>query len=144
MYIGRRLALYWEEKFDEPENNKSTGKDSPKGILFIDPPFADITLSDGFWENLNNKFNTMFDMAEEEELDKSILPKIVDEIKQFSAKKYHNQTGYYEVKVGVRVQPEREEIIKKIAFEEFKHSIDKLCDFLLEANRKNKDVIVML
>jgi len=140
---GRWLTICWEDKFDELANIKRTEKDLHKGVLFIAPPFAEITLSDGFWVSLNNRFGTMFDMAEEEEIENSILPNMVNEMKQLKNRKY-NQTGYYEIKVGVQVQPEKKEIIKKISFEEFKNSIDKLCGFFLDAYHRNKNVIVIL
>ncbi len=104
------LTMCWEEKFDELENVKLNDKDIYEGIMLIKPPFADLTLSDGFWQNLNNRFEKMFDMSEEEEIEASILPYIINEIMLFSKNRY-NKNGNYEIKIGTQFRPEKKRFL---------------------------------
>jgi hypothetical protein len=139
----RWLTICWEDKFDELENIKLNDKDVYEGILLIKPPFADITLSDGFWQNLNNKFGKMFDMGEEEEIEANILPDIITEITLFSKTQY-SKKGNYEVKIGTQLQPEKKEIFENISFDELREIIKKIGEFLLDADTKKKNITVML
>ena len=136
-------AIYWEEKFNEDIDDNLSYYNQYEGILFIEPPFAEITLSDGFWDELNRKYDTLFDFAEEEELNAEIIPDIVKEIKNISKTKY-NKSGNYEVVVGYKLGEQKKEIKLATTYEKLNEIINKLCEFLIEAHKKNKNIIIML
>ncbi|MCP4180772.1 MAG: hypothetical protein GY756_23680, partial [bacterium] len=84
MEKDRWLIICWIEKFDDLDKIELEENNNNEGILLIKPPFCELTLSDGFWDNLNTKFELMLDMAEEEDINYKIIPSIVTEIKTFA------------------------------------------------------------
>jgi len=139
----RWCAVYWEEKFNENTDEHISYYNQYEGILFIKPPFAEITLSDGFWDELNRKYNTLFDFAEEQEVKGETIPDIVKGIKNICKNKYR-KSGNYEVVVGYELENQKKEIRLTTSYEQLREDIDKLSDFLMCAYKKSKNIIIML
>jgi hypothetical protein len=140
---NHKLIAFWEEKFNEIELLDESNYNNKQGIILIESPFTEITLSDGFWKNINNKFNKMFDFAEEEDIEVEIMPELIEEINNYSKEHYRND-GICEVVIGEQVEPEQKILKAKISYKDLREYINLLCNFLNDAKEKNKNVIMML
>lgn len=139
MECTRKFYAYWEEKFFDDSENNFNGVEA----LLIEPPFDEITLADGFWDYINEKMNMMFDYAEEELISYHVIPELINNIRTNCTSRY-NHTGEYSKIVAQQLPPNTEKVIAITTYQEIRRNLDILCEFLMNAFKNKKDIVIML
>ena len=141
---GRWGDCYWEEKFDQPIPIPRRSGWVDAGRFFLPPPVVDITLLDGLWGELNSELGTLFDMAEEEDLEPEMLQRAAKIISRFVEQHYSGRFGKRKKIAGERIAPNRKLLIAKMRYADLTEVLQELSRFLIDAEQKGKTVVVSL
>ncbi len=137
--LGVWACFFSDDAFERLDLVKRRAGRIDKQILFWAPPIPEITLADGLWSELNDEFDTLFDRAEEEDLEPELAVRISHRLKELALERYDDIT--IQILVGER---NGKPVIAREKGLKIREALQELATFLDEMAAMGKTTVVSL